>query len=60
MDKPWFVFGYYSYYPAGGMQDFRKAFATKDEAKAYVEEESKSENKRDSYDIVNVLDYGQE
>lgn len=58
--KRYFVFGYYKYYPRGGMNDFLANFETEEEANNYVSDKRKStaiDYDYDYYEVVDILDY---
>jgi hypothetical protein len=47
--KVWWVFAMYSYYPSGGMDDFKQSFSSEREARSYAE------SINGEYDIVEVV-----
>lgn len=60
MNKPFFLFAGYDYYPSGGMEDFKGAFATEDEAEKSFETQNAQRSihsKWEWHHITNVLEY---
>ena len=54
--KFWWVFGYDTYYPGGGMCDLCGKFASKEEALKYISYKKATGSCADTYDIINVIE----
>lgn len=53
--KRFIIFGFYDYYPSGGMSDAFAAADTLDDAVAYITEHKQSPFPKDMYEILDTF-----
>lgn len=56
IEKPYLLFAGHSYYPSGGMRDYKGKFATEADAREFVTEHNKGASYGDTFDWHHVTD----